>query len=51
MQRTFATSEAGGGGAIVTPDTRAVYECCIVGEITLEQAGDIATSAYQAAGY
>ena len=36
MQRTFATSEAGGGGAIVTLDTRVVYECYIVGEITLE---------------
>jgi hypothetical protein len=36
--------------AIVTPDTRAVYERYIVGEITLEQAVVIAMSVYQQPG-
>ena len=48
MQRTFAAGEA--DRAIVTPDTRAVYERYIVGEITLEQAGVIAMSVYQQPG-
>lgn len=45
MQRTFAAGEA--DGAIVTPATRAVYARYIVGEITLEQAADVALSVYQ----
>ena len=45
MQRTFAAGKA--DGAIVTPDSRAVYERYIVGEITLEQAGAIAMSVYR----
>lgn len=44
MQRTFAAGEA--QGAIITPDTRAVYNRYIVGEITLEQATDAAMSVY-----
>jgi hypothetical protein len=41
----IAANEA--AGAIVTLDTRAVYERYIVGEITLEQATTVAMSVYQ----
>lgn len=45
MQRTFAAGIA--QGAIVTAETEAVYNRYIVGEITLEQATNLAMSIYQ----
>ena len=44
MERTFAAGEA--QGAIVMPDTRAVYERYIRGECSLAQAGEQAMSVY-----
>ena len=44
MQRTFAAGTA--QGAIVTAETEAVYNRYIVGEITLEQATNLAMRVY-----
>ncbi|SFQ80237.1 antitoxin VbhA family protein [Hymenobacter arizonensis] len=45
MQRTFAAGIA--QGAIVTAETEAAYNRYIAGEITLEQATNLAMSVYQ----
>ncbi|RPD43581.1 hypothetical protein DNI29_23475 [Hymenobacter sediminis] len=44
MQRSYAASQA--QGAIVTPETRAVYDRYVRGECTLQQAIDKAMSIY-----
>ncbi|MBW3130901.1 antitoxin VbhA family protein [Hymenobacter profundi] len=44
MERSYAASQA--QGAIVTPETRAVYDRYVRGECTLQQAVDEAMSIY-----
>ena len=44
MERSYAAGQA--QGAIVTPETRAVYDRYVRGECTLQQATDEAMSSY-----
>lgn len=44
MERAYAAGEA--QGAIITPDTREVYDRYVRGECTLEQATEQAMSSY-----